>query len=76
MKYLLLFGLLALAWWVFKKRPPSVKKSSAKAPRTAEKMVPCAYCGVNLPVSDSIAEGEVFYCTEAHRLAAQAGERK
>jgi uncharacterized protein len=76
MKYLLLFGLIALVWWVFKKRPPSVKKSSAKPPQNAEKMVPCAYCGVNLPVSDSIADGDSFYCTEAHRLAAQAGERK
>lgn len=40
--------------------------------KAGERMVPCAHCGVNHPVSESITVGGKHYCTEAHRFAARA----
>jgi uncharacterized protein len=38
----------------------------------AENMVRCVYCGVHLPMSESIMSGGKYYCCEAHRKAHQA----
>lgn len=37
------------------------------------RMVRCAVCALHLPASDAVAEGETFYCGEAHRAAARSG---
>lgn len=70
MKYLLLLVFFAIVWWAWKKRavPPP-----ADAPRSTpvERMVTCAHCGVHLPESDALADGENHFCNEAHRRAAQ-----
>ncbi|PKO85814.1 MAG: hypothetical protein CVU18_18180 [Betaproteobacteria bacterium HGW-Betaproteobacteria-12] len=74
MKFLLLVALLGVIWWVWKKRaavPPSAPRPDPRP----EKMVACAHCGLLLPESDSIAAGDSFYCSEAHRQAADAGRR-
>jgi uncharacterized protein len=76
MKYLLLFALLAVVWWMWKKRsalPPA--DGGARRDRAPEKMVVCAHCGVHLPESDSISDGEAIYCNAAHRDAARAAKR-
>lgn len=48
-------------------RPPT------PAERAPERMVKCALCGVNQPVSESILTHGKYYCCEAHRQ--QAGAR-
>lgn len=73
MKYLLLFALLGVIWWMWKNRSEHLPPDSP-APRdpAPEKMVTCAHCGVHLPESDALLEGERAYCNVAHRDAGPA----
>jgi uncharacterized membrane protein len=49
-KYLLLIGLAFFVWWLWRKaRAP--RAGSGQRPRAIERMVQCAHCGVNQPVS-------------------------
>ncbi|MDE2440002.1 MAG: hypothetical protein KGP14_03180 [Betaproteobacteria bacterium] len=76
MKYLLLFGLLGAIWWVWSKRNAAEEgRSTPRKAKGPEKMVRCAQCGVYLPESDSIADGEQAYCCEAHRSAGPVTDR-
>lgn len=34
-----------------------------------ESMVRCAHCGVHLPKSQALTQGDEYYCSEAHRDA-------
>ncbi|MBS1162070.1 MAG: hypothetical protein H6R15_4489 [Proteobacteria bacterium] len=70
MKFLLLLGVLGLLWWVWKKRQRSVGEQVPPPAPAAENMVVCAHCGVLMPESDGLKDGLLFYCSEAHRLAA------
>ncbi len=66
MSKLLLFGLLAvLVYLVLRGR----SRRRPVPPRTpaAQKMVACAYCGVNLPEIESVKSGGKHYCSEQHR---------
>lgn len=76
MKYLLLLILLGVVWWVLKKRreqaPPERPARHDPAP---EKMLTCAHCGVHMPESDALADGEQRYCCAAHRDAARSKQR-
>jgi uncharacterized protein len=38
----------------------------------AERMVQCAHCGVNQPVSESILANDRYYCCAAHLREAQS----
>lgn len=76
MKYLLLFALLGVIWWVWSKRKAADEAASvSRQVKEPEKMVNCAQCGVYLPESDSLAEGGRAYCCEAHRAAGPAAGR-
>lgn len=75
MKYLLLIALVIVIWWVFKKRSARSSPPRSKTSPEPETMVVCAYCGVHLPLSDSIAEGSLHFCSEAHRQAGKASSR-
>jgi uncharacterized protein len=64
---IILFLVLALvAYLVIKgagrRRPPL--DASARLP---EHMVACTRCGVNLPTSEALEDGGLFYCSEEHR---------
>jgi uncharacterized protein len=59
---------LALVLWfksMARKRVERDKPESESA--TAEDMVRCATCGVNLPRSEALMSRGRFYCSEAHR---------
>lgn len=71
MKYLVLLGILVLAWVLFfkgRRKPPPVGRSND--PTQAAPMLACTHCGLHLPKSEAVfdAEGRP-YCGEAHRLA-------
>ncbi|MQM32749.1 MAG: hypothetical protein CRU78_20575 [Candidatus Accumulibacter phosphatis] len=68
-KYLLLIGLVWAAWWFWRKSRMSSRGSAAShtaVQRDAERMVQCARCGVNQPVSESILVEGRYYCSAAH----------
>ncbi len=71
MKYLLVFLVLAAAWWVWRKnhlqRTPTTK---ARPPAlTPAPMVVCAYCGTHLPEADAVFASGAFFCDSAHKAA-------
>jgi uncharacterized protein len=70
MKYLLLFAFLAVVWWLWSKRQAGGRHdASVRRDPDPEKMVSCAHCGVHLPESEGLSDGDRTYCCEAHRLA-------
>ncbi len=74
MKFLVLLLLAAIIWLAWKKsRAP--RPAAPPAERPAEAMVSCAHCGVHLPESESVPEGNLRYCCRAHREAGPAGGR-
>lgn len=74
MKYLLLFGVLGIAWWLWRKRNAELRSGPPAAPvRPAEKMVACAHCGVHMPLSESLSDGARHFCCDEHRRAAGGG---
>jgi uncharacterized protein len=36
-------------------------------PAAGEAMVRCDHCGLNVPKSDAVADGDLWYCSEDHR---------
>ena len=42
--------------------------------REVERMVECAHCGVNQPVSESILANHRYYCCAAHVRQAQSDD--
>ena len=74
-KLLFFLLLLYLAWrLLFKQRPERRVNPPTPTESAGERMVPCAYCGVNHPISESIVFSGKYYCTEPHRLADKSAE--
>ena len=71
MKYLLLIGVVVLAFWFLTRKPSrdAVKPSPSELPPAPadETMVRCARCGVFLPRTEALREGDASYCSEQHR---------
>ncbi len=71
MKYLFWIGIFLLIYWFLRKPGKQAAKSHRpQPPREPERMVTCAYCGLNLPVSESISDEERYFCSSEHRHAA------
>ena len=67
-KYLLLIALIVIVVWMWRKaRATRSGEPGVAVPRAAERMVKCAYCGVNQPVSESTLADGRYYCCTAHR---------
>ena len=66
------FVLLALAiyvgWRLFKARQLPRKDAGEGMPRLP--MVSCAKCGLHVPRSEALTEGDRYFCCEEHRRAA------
>jgi uncharacterized protein len=73
---IILFLLLAIAvyWWL-RMRRSAVGRDDAKAPDDAETMVSCTYCGLHVPLKESVAGGGRYYCGEEHRQLDAGGRR-
>jgi uncharacterized protein len=69
LKFLVLVLVVIAVYWIFrshKKKPGGASRRNGAGP-PVEDMVRCTHCGVHLPRSESIAAGEVFFCTPEHR---------
>jgi len=68
-KVLLLILAVVAVWWLAKgfRRRGAAKGSPEAAP---ELMVNCSHCGLYLPQSEAIAEGDRFFCCAEHRRRA------
>ncbi len=72
MKFLLLIVLVIAVLLVLRKLQGARQKSpSRSSPAAAERMVACARCGVNQPVSESVLSDGKYYCGNAHRQEAE-----
>jgi uncharacterized protein len=71
MKFLLLLGVVLLAWALFFKgrhKPPPAGRPGADPP--AATMLACAHCGLHVPKTEALLDADGRpYCGEAHRLA-------
>ena len=63
-RLIFLFAIAALVYLLLK----SYRKETSAKPEP-EDMVRCAHCGVHLPVSESVRDGELYFCSAAHRDA-------
>jgi uncharacterized protein len=71
MKFLLFLALLAVVWWIWRKKRPRPSVDMSKT-QHMERMVACSYCQVHLPESESIRVGALHYCSKAHQQAGEA----
>jgi uncharacterized protein len=62
---IILIGLW-LVLTLIKRALASHRKPPPDKPATA-KMVACAHCGVHIPESEAVRDGDRHYCSEAHR---------
>ncbi|MEK6770149.1 MAG: PP0621 family protein [Pseudomonadota bacterium] len=59
-----------LVWWLVRKaRERRRQQRSDRARPDIEPMVACAHCGVHIPRHEASWNGDVPYCSDAHRRA-------
>ena len=47
-------------------------EENSDSEQSAEVMVKCAFCGVHLPQSEALKEGENTFCSQEHKKAFQS----
>jgi len=73
LKILLLIGIGLVVWGLIRGFKRSLDTPPADASTsTAETMVKCTHCGVNLPRSEAIYSQDAFYCTPEHQKSGQS----
>jgi uncharacterized protein len=74
MKYLLLFALLAVAYFLWRNARIAARqqRDAARPPAVQpQDMVSCPVCAVHLPRSEAVAGADgLLYCSQEHRLRA------
>ena len=68
-KILLVVVVFAAVYFIVRAYARSVeaKRVADAAPKAAEDMVQCVYCGVHLPRSESVTGGGRSYCSKEHQ---------
>ena len=70
-KFLLLILVIVAAWWLAKGfRRKDTGKEVHKGAAAPEQMVTCSHCGLYLPQSEAIPDGDKFFCSAEHRRLA------
>ena len=71
MRFLIVFALFGVVWWLLRRIAVArLAQRERRASREPERMVTCAHCGVNQPVSESVMVDGRYYCCQEHRRAA------
>jgi len=68
-KFLLLICIVVAVWWLAKGFRKGNVDEAAPAGEP-ERMVHCEHCGVYLPQSEAVRQGEHYYCCAEHRRLA------
>ena len=69
-KYLLILAIVAVVYAATRgprKMPTHTAQGKKPGLPAPQNMVACARCGVHLPESDALHEGQHFFCCAAHR---------
>jgi len=69
-RFLILIAIVMAVVWLMRadRRGEKPQQRSRRADTGAgERMVPCARCGVYLPLGEAIAAEGRYYCSEEHR---------
>ena len=74
MKILFWVFLLLIVFWLVRKLRKPERKDNPHEERPVERMVSCAHCGVNLPISESIEATGRFYCSRDHLRIAEVNK--
>jgi len=74
MKYLLVFFVVAVAIWLWRRNRQEEMNEPPRRPPTPpagtpQAMLRCAHCGLHLPAADAIQGPDGVYCCAAHRQA-------
>lgn len=69
---LLIIVIFAVLLLVRKLQAPRKRVSPRPSATDAERMVACAHCGVNQPVSECVVSHGLYYCSNTHQQAAEA----
>lgn len=76
MKFLLVFAVLLVAFWVWRNNRQQDRTDAPPArPRTASsptRMVACDLCAMHLPEHEAVRGREGVYCCHEHRRQAEA----
>jgi len=78
MKFLLVFAVLFIAIYIWRRNRSEEAQERAARPKATpavgapQQMTRCAHCGLHLPASDAIAGPGGVYCSAAHRQAGPA----
>lgn len=76
MKFLLFLGLLVVIWLMWKKHVARSGQDARPVFPAPERMVVCRHCGLYLPESDSVVDGEDNFCCPEHRIAVRHPEQQ
>lgn len=68
-RFLILIAIVMAIVWLMRgdRRGRQQQRTRAGESAAGERMVPCARCGVYLPLGEAIAAEGRYYCSEEHR---------
>lgn len=70
-RFLILALVVGVVLWLLfgRSRKRADNPRDAHQPKKPTAFAVCAHCGVHLPMSDAVLDGQSAYCSDAHRLA-------
>lgn len=72
-RLILIIVIIALVYWLLtaprRRQRKQEQQEQQQAPKSAQDMVSCAQCGLNLPKSEGVFVDGKYFCSTAHSLA-------
>lgn len=70
-RLILIIVIIALVYWLLTspRRQQRKQEQQQQPPKSAQDMVSCAQCGLNLPKNESVFVDGKYFCSTAHSLA-------
>ncbi len=68
-RLILIIVIIALVYWLLTSPRRQQRKQEQQPPKSAQDMVSCAQCGLNLPKNESVFVDGKYFCSTAHSLA-------